>query len=72
MPIPMAIFPVVVSAESPAPVGVEDEDEEDDEDSDESEDDDEGEVIGVVRTLVAVEVAVDAVVVVDDGWVMLK
>jgi hypothetical protein len=68
----MAIFSVVVSAESAAPVGVEDEDEEDDDDGDESEDDDEGEVIGVLKTFVAVEVAVDAVVVVDDGSVMLK
>jgi hypothetical protein len=67
----VAIFPVVFSAESAAPVGLDDEDEGDDDDNDESEED-EGEVIGVLRTFVAVEVAVDAVVVVDDCSVMLK
>lgn len=66
-PTPIAIFPVVVSAESAAAVGLEDEDE----DNDEPEDD-EGEVIAVLSTFVAVDMAVDAVVVVDDGSVMLK
>lgn len=38
----MAIFPVVVSVEFVASVGLEDENEEDNDDSDECEDDDEG------------------------------